>query len=81
LTRAGSKGTLGWQAPEILAAADEAEERREEEGENAAEEAMRKRIRVTKKVDIFAMGTTRHHSTSTATASCPPKALIPWWAP
>ena len=55
----GSKGTLGWQAPEILAAADEAEERREEaeETDPAAEEAIRKRVRVTKKVDIFSMGT------------------------
>lgn len=54
----GSKGTLGWQAPEILAAADEAEERREEaeETDTAAEEAIRKRVRVTKKVDIFSMG-------------------------
>jgi len=46
---AGSKGTLGWQAPEILAAADQAEARCRRDGEL-------KPVRVTKKVDIFSMG-------------------------
>lgn len=51
----GSKGTLGWQAPELLAivASEEGEKEEKEEDTDKVETT---KLRVSKKVDIFALG-------------------------